>query len=454
MSIRRKILLYFSLSIALLLGGAFVVIFVFFSAYREEEFQQRQKLKISNTLMLLGEIQRNDEELIAEVDRLTIHGLLDEKMLIFDQNRRLVYASIDDTPLPYARQLIDQLSQARPWIETKDQRYDVVAVYVEHAGKVFYGVSKAYDAFGYTKLRFLGLVLVVAFVAILLLTILIAYVLARKITYPVVDLTRKIREYDFDQPYVPIAGIGGDEEIALLVYRFNELMKRVNDVFAFQKHAIHHISHELKTPVAILVSNFDRIEQASDLEQMRAAIALQKIDTQRLGDIIHSLLEIAKVESGTVQTREQMRIDEMIFDLVVELAALAPDFAFAIDYATDIEEDGCLVVQVGERLMRSALTNLMLNCIQYSSEGQAAIHISCPGGRLQLAFTNAGPVLTAQEQQYLFQHFFRGENSKGRRGFGLGLVFVHRVLTLYGGTITYDTPAPDQNRFILTLPLS
>ncbi len=63
------------------------------------------------------------------MDRVSIHDIYDEKLLIFDRNKKLVYSSIDDTPIAFSRELLDELSDNTPWLERKDGKYDVVAVY-------------------------------------------------------------------------------------------------------------------------------------------------------------------------------------------------------------------------------------------------------------------------------------------------------------------------------------
>jgi signal transduction histidine kinase len=68
--------------------------------------------------------------------------------------------------------------------------------------------------------------------------------------------------------------------------------------------------------------------------------------------------------------------------------------------------------------VKAAFSNLMQNCVQYSEDKKAKITISPGVSKLQVDFTNRGNVLSPNEQQFLFQHFFRGENSKGKSGFG------------------------------------
>jgi hypothetical protein len=86
MNIRKKIVLYFSTGTIVLLATALVFIYTLFSRFREEEFQQRQVDKIRTTLKFLTEIRNIDQDLIESMDRITIHELYDEKLLIFDKS--------------------------------------------------------------------------------------------------------------------------------------------------------------------------------------------------------------------------------------------------------------------------------------------------------------------------------------------------------------------------------
>ncbi|MGC3946713.1 MAG: HAMP domain-containing sensor histidine kinase [Chryseolinea sp.] len=150
----------------------------------------------------------------------------------------------------------------------------------------------------------------------------------------------------------------------------------MNEAFAFQKHAVHHISHELKTPIAVLVSDIERMEQETDPERLRQMISIQKENTKSLGEIINSLLEIAKTESGNAVTTTQVRVDEMIFDLIDSFRNLYPEFRFSITYSDSQVNDDNLSVRVNDRLLRSAFSNLMQNCINYSQDSKAGISIA------------------------------------------------------------------------------
>lgn len=441
------------MAIPLITGLAFIFIYVLFAQNREDQFQKRQKDKVVFTLKILSEIKESEEGLIESLDRLTINDLLNEKLLLFNSEKKLIYSNIDDTPLAISGQILSELNPENNWVETKDGDYDVIGTYIESFGHTYYGISKAYDTFGYSKLTFLKYILSFTFIVITILVVLVSSYMARKITQTLVAVTDKIRAYDFEKSQEAIQPNESRNEVAILNSQFDKLMQKVAEVYSFQKHAIHHISHELKTPIAILVSNLERMEKVDDIHLLKPMILEQKEDTKSLGQIINTLLELAKVESENNITFEQFRIDELIFDIADELRHLYPNFQFSINYAIDIDENKLLFLG-NKRLMKAALSNLMVNSIQYNSETTTKIELKTRENQLIIMLENVGPIIETFEEQWLFKHFFRGQNGKTTRGFGIGLVFVQKIIALHFGEVSYAAIDSTINQFKITLPLT
>jgi signal transduction histidine kinase len=451
MNIGKKVILYFSFVTITLVGTALIFIYTLFHDYHKDDFRQQQKEKIVTSLKLLTEIEGVDDAYIGFLNKITFDDLSNEGLLILDREKNLIYSSLDTTPKALVP-VIEELSPSTQWIEKEQGSYDVIGVVFKNNNQTYYGVSKAKDITGIEELKYLRFVLLLTFLGITVIVIIVSIYLSKKITRPIVALTQKIKEYNFEEDYHPIAISETKNEVAVLAQRFNELMKRMNEAFSFQKHAVHHISHELKTPIAILVSNFERIEQEKDINKIRSALKNQKEDTESLGKIIHSMLEIAKTESGNADLVE-IRIDELIFDLVHELGILHPDFKFSIEFSNEIQEEQNLKVLANYRLLKAAFSNVMLNCIQYSDDHQAEVYIEAGSQKLQANFMNKGILINENEKQYLFKHFFRGENSKGKRGFGLGLVFIKKILKMYNGEILYSSKG-QKNTFAISIPFA
>lgn len=454
MSIRKKILIYFSATVICLLGATLFFIYTLFYEYREEEFQQRQKQKIASTLKFLTEIKEDDEYIIQAMDRMSIFEFFDEKLLIFDHEKTEIYASIDDTLIPDADRILSVLSAQQPWLEMKDERYDVVGLYMNHENKSYYGISKAFDSSGYSKLDFLKYVLWFTFLAISLIVVAISRYLSRKITQSIIDITHKIHHYDFINDDAPIEIMKSENEVTVLAQQFNELMKRMKEATSFQKHAIHHISHELKTPISILVSNFERMERETDIKELNIQIKNQKEETKNLSEIIDLLLEISKAEMNATLPKEPIRIDELIFDIMDEISLLHPDFEFSLAYFGLSDDEEKLTVSGSMRLLKSVFMNLMLNSVRYSDNKEAKVNVNSRENDLVIEFINEGAIISKEEEKFLFNHFFRGENSKGKAGFGLGLVFIYKIIVQQGGSVSYSSLGTNTNVFTVQLPLS
>jgi len=456
MKIRNKILIYFSSTVILLSAISLIVIYLLFSEYREEEFQQRQKEKIQFTVEMLTEYIEMSENLSRIIDELTIHDFYDEKMLVFDSEKELIFSSVDDLPIEGYNKILNELSPAKRWIETKEGAYDVIGIYLERNQKSYYAVSKAYDAFGYSKMFFLRNVLIGIFAGISVIVVLISLALSNKISRPITALAEKLNKFDMSsENTTEIQTETSSYELKNLTQKFNELLKRTNEAFSFQKHTIHHISHELKTPISVLVSELEKLKNLSDLEDVKSMLDSQINKAKSLGSIINVLLEISKVESGQKIRKQTLRIDELIFDIIEELKFIYLDFNFELNYFPDEIDEHRLNLNVNEALVRQALKNLMTNCVVYSNNSKASIKLNCSSSEnLKISISNSGKPVLKDEEKYLFNHFFRGENSRNKNGFGLGLVLTKRIITLNSGTITYSNPSDNLNVFELKFPLS
>ncbi|WP_207492487.1 sensor histidine kinase [Aridibaculum aurantiacum] len=455
MKIRSKILVNFSITVLAITALSLCLIYFLYAANREEEFQQRQKEKIEITISLLRQYKDMSESLTGIMDQLTINDFYDEKMLVFDQNKTLIYASVDDLPINNYTQLLSKLSPANHWVETREGKYDVVAIYIQSGSRSFYAISKAYDAYGFAKLNFLRNTMLIIFVVTVLVVLAVSFLLARKISQPLADLTKRLSDFKPGEEQVEMGTQTNTYEIHYLNQKFNELMLRTNEAFLFQKHSIHHISHELKTPLAVLVSELEKLKNVTDIELVRQQLENQVAKAKSLGSMINVLLEIAKMESGQTIPSQSIRVDELIFDVIDELVSVYPHFNFDVQYQPEEFDFERLTITGNEMLIRQVFLNLLTNSINYSDNNNAQLVINCSSSStVTISIMNTGQPVSKDEEPFLFGRFFRGKNSKGKMGFGLGLILSKKIVDHYAGKIEYHNPAANENIFRVQLPLS
>lgn len=456
MKIRDKILIYFSSTVIVLAAISFSLVYILFSEYREEEFQQQQNEKIKYTVGLVTEFQQMSEELALLLDAQDIHDFYDEKLLIFNGQKELIFSSLDSLPIVKTNQILNGLSPSNQWIETKEEDYDLIGVYLEHKGKTYYGVSKAYDAFGYSKMYFLRNVLIVLFAAATVIVIFVSLYLSNILSKPITKLAENLNKYDLgSQKSALLKPDTTSYELKHLTERFNELLKRTNEAFAFQKNAIHHISHELKTPVTVLVSELEKTRTYTNVDDIKSVLASQINQAKSLGEIINVFLEISKIESGQQIDKSEVRIDEVLFDIIDQLKMIYPDFSFEVNFFPSEFEESRLVLKSNKMLIKQALQNLLLNCISYGSDQKAQIKIDCSlKNELRISISNYGETVSEKEERFLFHHSFRGKNSEGKIGFGLGLVLAKKIMDFHNAEIVYSNPEDNLNVFEVKFYLS
>ncbi|RFC55302.1 sensor histidine kinase [Brumimicrobium aurantiacum] len=455
MKIKHKILTYISISVIPIVAVTFVLIYILFSGYREEEFQQQQNTKIIATVKLIEQFKDQSAKISYLLDEQDINDFYDEKLLIFNENKEEIFTSLDDLDIYKVKPLINNLSSENSWIETKEGEYDLIGVYIERNGEVYYAISKAFDASGYTKLEFLRNILILTFLLITIAIVVVSIYISRMIANPITELASKINNYELDKENnLPILLNTSTIELNTLSTRFNELLIHTNDVFKFQKHTINHISHQLKTPITILVTELEKIQDQTNEIEIQQKINLQKIKAQSLGNIINVLLEISKIDSGQNIKNKKRRVDELLYDCINELNIIYPDFIFDVNYSPMNFEEKYLMVEMNPILLKQAFSNLLSNAISYSSKKNADIFIEITSeNQLTIQFTNSGDSITNEEEKFLFKHFFRGQNSLNKSGQGLGLILTKRIIELHNASIYYSRKE-GLNVFEIKFPLS
>ncbi|MBX2899283.1 MAG: HAMP domain-containing histidine kinase [Cyclobacteriaceae bacterium] len=454
MKLRNKMLLFFAGTFPVVLGIALLAVYFSMAEYREEEFLQRLKEKTTTTLRLLIDVQKIDHDLLRALDETTINNLYDEKILLFDSNGQIIYASVDDTAVLFPLEVLRDLKGGRDEIFYREGEYDVYAHIIEKDGDRFYAIGKANDRYGKEKLRFLVWILIGVFIFSVALEVLIAVYLSRQIAQPIVRLTQEVNNKSINnlsQIEVPRSG----DEIAVLASGFNNLLARVEQSYTYQKNLIHHISHELKTPIAVLISNIERTFNESNPQQWQDSLDFQKNGLMQMSTVITTLLDISKFETDpALVLTDTIRVDELIFSCIESLQVINSDARFEVAIHPDVTDAQELTCRGNERMLHIAFLNVLKNAIAYSADARVTVELAVHNNQVIFSIDNNGPTLSAKEQTGLFTYFFRGQNSFKKVGIGLGLVMVSKILQLHRGTIFYTVTEAGTNRFTICLPQS
>ena len=211
-------------------------------------------------------------------------------------------------------------------------------------------------------------------------------------------------------------------------------------------------SHEFRTPLATILSSLSLVTKYGEVgEKESQAKHIKRIKTSitHLTDILNDMLSLSKLEEGKITASPELfNIAEYTAAVVQELQAVAKAGQH-IKY----RHSGILEVYLDSKILKNILFNLGSNAIKFSPESKP-IEISTDVNKtiIEIKVRDHGIGISEEDQEHLFQRFFRGQNVTNIQGTGLGLNIVGRYVELMNGTITFESKPEEGTIFIIKLP--
>lgn len=241
-------------------------------------------------------------------------------------------------------------------------------------------------------------------------------------------------------------------ELRAAEHNVREALEKEKELHALKGRFVSMASHEFRTPLSTIMSSVDLIgrytEAAAD-EKVGKHVARIRAKVREMTAMLNEFLSLEKIELGQVLcTPVEIDIVHLCIELLEELRPLAKA-GQTIDYDHQGEQR---TVTLDRPILGNMIVNLVTNALKYSNEGQAAeLRTRIAGGRLTITVADRGIGIPQEDQQHLFERFFRGGNTTNIQGTGLGLNIVTRYLDLLGGTIGF-TSEPGHTVFTVELP--
>ncbi|GHB65270.1 HAMP domain-containing sensor histidine kinase [Persicitalea jodogahamensis] len=452
MTIKRRLAIYVSAAFLILFGVAIALVYLSFSSFRREEFSDRLEEKALTTVELLLKVREIDKQMLKIIDQNSINKLYNEKTLVFDENYRLIYSSIDDASIRWNHQDLVDLKKNKRFFRIVDEK-DVLGIFYDFEAADYYVLIAAEDRYGNTKLRFLFYSLLTTFLVGIAIVWIATYFIIRRLTKPLDDFQARITQISANElsTQIPIDSSRNDE-ISLLARAFNQMLIRIEKAFSAQRAFTANASHELRTPISRITFQLDNLLESEGLSlATRQYLRSISGNVSQLSELIDSLLLLAKnspVESNAQFKTE--RIDELIFVAYEQVRRSFPDFKMNFEIVENEELADGLEILAAKPVLEIAIANLLRNAYQYSPDNCATVLLEqTSADHLTLTVSNSGELLGEAETGTLFQPFTRGANARKTNGSGLGLSIVKRILDYHEATIRYMNES-GEHRFIVT----
>jgi len=450
LNIKQRFSILFSVFFLLLLGTVMFVVYSLFSEFRKEEFKDRLEAKAITTVRFLVEVEEIDGRLLRLIDSNTINRLYNEKTLIFDENYKLIYSSIDDAPLSWSVNELKEIRQKKS-VFRKRGGYEVFGMFYRHQEKNYYVLISADDKYGNSKLNYLRILLFVAFIVGSFFVWILSFQVSKRALAPLDLLKDKIVSITEHNLNTRIEVSNPGDEIGALASSFNSMLERIDHSYNRQRNFTANASHELRTPVTRIVTSIENLsEQYQQNPHLQQAFQRLSENAHQLSDIVTSLLLLSKVENKISKTLfTSLRADELIFREVELFKRQYKELHFFFEIESTSKEPD-LSLEGDETLLRIAFSNLIKNAYFYSNDKKVNVLLQVFPDRICIVFQNNGPVPATEEIPHLFAPFRRGSNATGRPGSGIGLSIVQRVFDYHDAAIIFEAIDASTNRLTVT----
>ncbi|MDU7474619.1 MAG: HAMP domain-containing sensor histidine kinase [Paenibacillus macerans] len=266
----------------------------------------------------------------------------------------------------------------------------------------------------------------------------------------ILKAARRITKGDFKTRIQPIHGPNSRNEFDIIIENLNQMAKELSGIETLRTDFIANVSHELKTPLAV-IQNYSTMLQTPALpEEKRMEYAKTlTLASRRLSDLITNILKLNKLENQRIfpETQkynlgEQLRECLLGFENTWEKKTL--------EIGIDIEED--IAVEADAELLTLVWNNLFSNAVKFTEPGgKVSVSLTAEENWAVVKVSDTGCGISPEVGKHIFEKFYQGDKSHAMQGNGLGLALVKRVIDIVDGEILVESEPGKGSTFLVRL---
>lgn len=265
------------------------------------------------------------------------------------------------------------------------------------------------------------------------------------------EAARKVASGDFSVYLAPHHTADKSTHLDVLFTDFNKMVEELGSMETLKTDFFSNVSHEFKTPLAVIQSNAELLQKGGQTEAQQAECAENiRHATRRLSNLITNMLKLNKLEKQAIQPQPQY------YDVCEQLCCCALQFEEmwekkGIEFIAEIEDRA--MIEADEGLMELVWMNLLSNALKFTPQGGTVtlIQTSEPE-EITVTVTDTGCGIEKEALGRIFDKFYQGDTSHSTEGNGLGLALVKRIVQLSDGSIAVVSAEGKGAVFTVRLP--
>ncbi len=284
-----------------------------------------------------------------------------------------------------------------------------------------------------------------------LLTVLAAWLAAHQGLKPLRGVSAQMRYIQASKLDIRLAPAQVPAELRQMVQSFNLMLDRLEQGFTKLSHFSADIAHELRTPLTNMITQTQvSLSRPRSTHEYQNLLFSNLEELERLNKMISDMLWLAKSQNGLLTLQKQT------LNLAVEIQAIFDFFeALAEESGVRLYFAGpAILVQADRTLLRHALTNLLSNALRHTAQNQSITVTTAvkSSDSVTISVENPGPPIPPEHLPYLFERFYRADQSRQRHseGAGLGLAITKAIVEAHEGHINVESDLQG-TRFVISL---
>lgn len=254
----------------------------------------------------------------------------------------------------------------------------------------------------------------------------------------IVKAAEQIRKGDFSVRIPPLRFVDDGSGFDVIAECFNQMAQELSGIETLRTDFIANVSHELKTPLAVIQNYGTMLQQPGLPEEKRLEYSRAVTEaSRRLASLITNILKLNKLEN------QQIYPACAPYDLGEQLCECFLSFereweAKKLEIDTDVEEG--IQTDTDAELLSLVWNNLFSNAVKFTEPGgRISLSLKSEGGYAVVRVADTGCGITPEAGRHIFEKFYQGDTSHAAQGNGLGLALVKRVIDIVGGDISVSS---------------